>query len=232
MGNSKSPSSRGRALRISTALLAALAALAALAVQARHHHPPTARGAQAGQFDYYVLSLSWAPTYCLIHANDSEECSGKGYGFVLHGLWPQYDAGGYPENCSTRFELSADAAAKGRTVYPGERLMHHEWLEHGTCSGLDARDYFNTADRATAVIKIPAAMQAPHSDQRLTADRITQLFQTANPQLPESALIMACNRAELSEVRVCLTRDLAPRSCGRGIRSNCPRVPLNIPASR
>jgi ribonuclease T2 len=213
-------------------LAAAVAVFAALAVHARHHHPAANRSGQAGQFDYYVLSLSWAPTYCLTHADDSDECSGKGYGFVLHGLWPQYDAGGYPENCSTQFDLSDGATAKGRTIYPSERLMQHEWQTHGTCSGLDALEYFNTADRATAVVKIPSAMQAPHSDQSLTAERIAGLFQDANSQLPAGAMTVACNRAELSEVRVCLTRDLQPRACGQGTHSNCPHVPLSIPASR
>jgi ribonuclease T2 len=232
MKNAESLSSCGRTVQTYTALTTAFVVFAAFAVQARHHHAPADRSGEAGQFDYYVLSLSWAPTYCLTHANDSEECSGKGYGFVLHGLWPQYDAGGYPENCSTQFELSASAAAKGRTIYPSERLMQHEWREHGTCSGLDALEYFNTADRATAVIKIPPAMEAPRSDQSLTAERIANLFQRVHSQLPEGAMTVACNRAQLSEVRLCLTRDLKPRSCGRGVHSNCPRVPLRIPASR
>jgi ribonuclease T2 len=215
-----------------TVLTAAFVAFAALAVQARHHHAAADQSGEAGTFDYYVLSLSWAPTYCLTHADDGQECSGKGYGFVLHGLWPQYDSGGYPANCATKFDLSADAADKGRAIYPSERLMRHEWQEHGTCSGLDAQMYFNTADRATAAIKIPAALEAPHSDQGLTAERIANLFQSANPQLPEGAMTLACSRTELSEVRVCLTRNLEPRSCGHGVRSNCPRVPLHIPASR
>jgi len=232
MNNPKSRSAHCRKIRTCTVLTAVLVTVAAVAVQARHHHARNDRSAQAGQFDYYVLSLSWAPTYCLTHADDGEECSGKGYGFVLHGLWPQYDRGGYPENCPTRFDLSAGAAAKGRTIYPSERLMQHEWREHGTCSGLDAIGYFNTADRATAVLKVPAALEAPHSNQSLTAERITRLFQDANSQLPEGALNLTCSRAELSEVRVCLTRDLEPRSCGRGVHSNCPRVPLDIPASR
>jgi hypothetical protein len=29
----------------------------------------------------------------------------------------QYDAGGYAQNCSTQFELSAGAAVKGRGLY-------------------------------------------------------------------------------------------------------------------
>jgi ribonuclease T2 len=232
MTNAKSSPSYGLTLRIYTALAAVFVVFAAVAVHARHHHRSSARTEAAGQFDYYVLSLSWAPTYCLTHADDSQECSGKGYGFVLHGLWPQFDAGGYPENCPTQFELSAAASAKGRTIYPSERLMQHEWKEHGTCSGLDALDYFNMADRATAVVKIPTALEAPRSDQSLAAEQIVNLFHRANPQVAEGALIVACNRAELSEVRLCLTRDLEPRACGRGVHSNCPRVTLNVPASR
>jgi ribonuclease T2 len=232
MKNADSLSNRNRPVRIYTTLTAALVAFAALAAQARHHHSQNNRSAQAGQFDYYVLSLSWAPTYCLMHADDSQECSGKGYGFVLHGLWPQYDTGGYPESCPTRFDLSAEAAAKGRTIYPSERLMQHEWQEHGTCSGLDALEYFNMADRATAVIKIPTTLEAPRSDQRLTAEQIANLFQRANPALAQDAMTLSCNRAELSEVRVCLGRDLKLRACGRGVHSNCPRAPLDIPASR
>lgn len=200
----------------------------ATAVQARHHHSP--REGVAGQFDYYLLSLSWAPTYCLTHADDGSECSGKGYGFVLHGLWPQYDAGGYPENCSTQFDLSGQAVAKGRTLYPSERLMQHEWTEHGSCSGLDALSYFNAADHASAVVSTPAAFEAPRAEQSLTARQIAALFQATNPRLPAGALNVACSRAELSEIRVCLTRELLPRACGRGVHSTCPDVPLQIPA--
>ncbi len=214
-----------------SALIVAALAFANLA-QARHHHARHNSEGQAGQFDYYVLSLSWAPTYCLTHADDGAECSGKGYGFVLHGLWPQYDAGGFPENCPTQFELPADAASKGRTIYPSERLMQHEWQAHGTCSGLDALNYFRTADRATAALQIPAALEAPRDAQNLTPDQVIALFRDANPQTPDTALTLACSRARLSEVRLCLTKDLAPRACGRGVRTSCPRIPVAVPASR
>lgn len=210
-------------------LLALLLSFFTAGVQAHNHHAPME--GVAGQFDYYVLSLSWAPSYCLTHQDDGHECSSKGYGFVLHGLWPQYDAGGYPENCPTQFDLTAGAIAKGRTVYPSERLMRHEWQQHGSCSGLDALSYFNIGDRATAAIRIPRALEAPRSDQSLSPQQITALFQSANPPISE-ALTLACSRADLAEVRVCLTKDLVPRACGRGVHSNCPPVSLRIPASR
>jgi ribonuclease T2 len=198
---------------------------------ARHHQSRADSDAQAGEFDYYLLSLSWAPTYCLTHA-DGAECAGKGYGFVVHGLWPQYDTGGYPENCSTEFQLSAAASSKGRALYPSEHLMQHEWQEHGTCSGLDALAYFSTVDRATSAVKIPAALEAPQSERSLTAAQVVELFRSANPQIPDHAVTVACSRRSLSEVRVCLTKELSVRPCGRGVRTMCPAVPISVPASR
>ena len=232
MDNSRSTANRSPALRLLAIAAAAALFIIAPTAQARQHHGRADANGRPGQFDYYVLSLSWAPTYCLTHADDGAECSGKGYGFVLHGLWPQYEDGGYPAACPSQFELSAAASAKGRSIYPSERLMRHEWREHGTCSGLEPLEYFSTADRATAVVAIPSAMQAPRADQDLSAERVVNLFQSANPALPWHALQAMCNRSELSEIRVCLTRDLRPRSCGRKVRSNCPAVALHIPAAR
>jgi ribonuclease T2 len=205
---------------------------AAMSAYARHHPSRANSEAQAGQFDYYVLSLSWAPTYCLTHTDDGAECAGKGYGFVVHGLWPQYAAGGYPKNCSTQFELSDAAASKGRALYPSEHLMQHEWQEHGTCSGFDARTYFDTVDRATSAVKIPAVLEAPQTDRRLTAAQIAELFHSANPQIPDHALTVACSRRSLSEVRVCLTKELSVRACGNGVRTTCPQAAIRVPASR
>jgi ribonuclease T2 len=196
------------------------------------HHPKQNTDAQSGQFDYYLLSLSWAPTYCLTHGDDGAECSNKGYGLVLHGLWPQYDAGGYPENCDTQFEMTSQAAAKGRTIYPSERLMSHEWQTHGTCSGVSALDYFSTADRATAAVNIPAAFNAPQNEQSLTAPEIIELFRRANPHMPDRSMAVTCSRATMSEIRVCLTKELDVRACGQGVRNSCPKVPLRLPASR
>jgi ribonuclease T2 len=208
----------------------ALGTLATIA-EARHRHKNSHQG-QAGVFDYYLLSLSWAPTYCLTHSDDGAECSNKGYGFVLHGLWPQYDGGGYPEQCQTDYQLSAEAAAKGRTIYPSPRLMEHEWQTHGTCSGLTALEYFRTADRATAAVKIPGQFEAPRADLALNAGQVLDLFRAVNPGLPEGSVKVACGRATVSELRVCLTRDLAVRSCGKGVRTTCPDVTLRMPASR
>jgi ribonuclease T2 len=198
---------------------------------ARHHRHVESDNAP-GHFDYYLLALSWAPSYCLVHPGDRDECQGRGFGFVLHGLWPQFNGGGYPQNCSTNIDPDREAEAVGRTIYPSPSLMEHEWQRHGTCSGLAPADYFRTADRALAVVHIPAIFAAPRADQRLGADQILAAFGAANPNLPPHAMTVGCSRGELSEVRVCLTPNLQPRPCGRGVRDSCPPVPHTIRAAR
>lgn len=214
--------------------LAALAVLSlcALAASARHHASYNTEGGPSGQFDYYLLTLSWAPSYCLVHPTDQAECGARGYGFVLHGLWPQFDARGYPEACASDATLDAAAAAIGRTLYPSARLMQHEWDTHGTCSGLSATDYFRTADRALGLVKVPSQFEAPRTSQSLSADQIGAAFVASNPGLAPEGLAIACSRGGLSEVRICLTRDLKPRSCGRRVHSSCGEDTVQIPSSR
>ena len=208
-----------------------LLCLACSVAFARHHQQPEAQDGVPGQFDYYLMALSWSPTYCLTHQYDRAQCAGKGYGFVLHGLWPQYESGGYPHNC-TGSPLSADAQAIGQTLYPSPKLLQHEWVEHGTCSGMDAATYFHTADRASAAVRIPAEFEAPLATLMMTGDEIAAAFRAANPALPEDGLTVTCGRGQLSEVRICLSRALTVRSCGRGVRSSCPLAPVQIRSTR
>jgi ribonuclease T2 len=212
--------------------LAVLLVLGCAASFGRHHHHAKPATGTPGQFDYYVLTLSWSPSYCLTHPRDHTQCGGKGYGFVLHGLWPQFDAGNWPEFCSSDVTLPPDAVQLGNTLFPSPQLMEHEWQRHGTCSGMDAVAYFRTADKALGAVRVPAEFAAPPADQSRTGIQIAAAFRKANPSIPADGLIVACGRGELTEVRVCLTRGLAPRSCGTGVRSSCPAAPVDIPATR
>ena len=54
--------------------------------------PALAENAKAGEFDYYVMALSWSPNWCEIECDfkNSEQCDPRhDYGWILHGLWPQ-----------------------------------------------------------------------------------------------------------------------------------------------
>jgi len=213
-----------------TSLALVLLCLACSVALARHHQE-AAQDGESGRFDYYLLSLSWSPTYCLTHPYDRAQCASKGYGFVLHGLWPQYDSGGYPRNCADS-ALSADAEAFAETLYPSAKLVQHEWAEHGSCRGMEAIGYFRTADRATAVVRIPEVFEAPRTSLLMSSEQIASAFRLANPTLPQDSLTVVCARGQLTEVRICLSRALAPRSCGHGVRSSCPLEPVQIRSAR
>lgn len=139
---------------------------------------PRAQG-QAGEFDFYVLSLSWSPTFCLTHPDD-QQCSGKGYGFVLHGLWPQYAKGGWPASCEPQSRLSDADFARGRTLFPSPKLLRHEWAKHGTCSGLEASAYLDKTDAALSVVKIPQQLEPFNVRSGLGARDIEALFRESN----------------------------------------------------
>ncbi|CAN5322921.1 ribonuclease T2 [soil metagenome] len=182
---------------------------------------PRPGGSPAGEYDYYVLSLSWSPVYCESHPRDVAQCGGKRFGFVLHGLWPQFERGGYPSDCASSIRLDEPAREYGTTIYPSPRLVAHEWQKHGTCTGLAAREYFEAADRARDSIRIPDALQPGGRTLELTPAQLSSAIRDVNPGLTNRSVVITCSGPELSEVRVCLGRDLAPMSCGRGVRDAC-----------
>jgi ribonuclease T2 len=185
----------------------------------------------AGVFDYYLLALSWSPTYCLTHADDAQ-CSGQGYGFVLHGLWPQYTRGGWPKSCAPRVKLSAEERAKGLTLYPSRKLLEHEWAKHGTCSGLGADGYLEASDKALGAVRIPEQLQPLSSTHYFAAADIARMFRQSNPGIPVDGVVVICKGPQLSEVRVCMDKDLAFASCGKGVKSQCRAGDIRVPALR
>lgn len=186
----------------------------------------------AGSFDYYVLSLSWSPVYCESHPGDRDQCGAKRYGFVLHGLWPQYESGGFPSSCATGRHLTEEARAVGRSVYPSETLVAHEWQKHGTCSGLDPAAYFRAADEARRAVRIPAAFEPGARTQDTTARAVSRAIREANPGLAQRGLAVVCSGPELAEVRVCMSKDLKPTACGANVRDACRSGTIRVPGAR
>lgn len=181
-------------------------------------------GEPAGEFDYYVLSLSWSPTWCALEgaARGSPQCAeGAGHGWTLHGLWPQYDRG-WPSHCRTaeanpsRSETAAMADIMGS---PG--LAWYQWKKHGRCSGLSAPRYFATARRAYQAIRRPEAFRKLPGAIKLPASVVEEAFLEANPRLEPDMLTITCAGGRIQEVRLCLTRDLDPRTCGDDIIEDC-----------
>lgn len=124
-----------------------------------------------GVFDYYVLALSWSRTHCDSRPDDaSPQCAPDARrGFVVHGLWPQYERG-YPENCRSVAPLSDELIAEQMDIMPSEKLIEHEWSKHGTCSGLPVELYFATLRNAFDSLALPTGLQLP-TDAQITSVR-------------------------------------------------------------
>ncbi len=193
--------------------VAALILFSLPAGQARSHHRRTSEA--QGPFDYYLLSLSWAPEFCAETNSSSAECSGnRHYGFILHGLWPEAETGSSPQHCSGPAFYPQDLPPGIANIMPSEHLIEHEWVTHGTCSGLSEREFFQTAQRAFQAVKIPGRYAHPSSQVEVTPAAIRHDFAAANAGYGENAFAVDDDRGYLREVRVCLTKALAPRACG------------------
>jgi ribonuclease T2 len=189
---------------------------------------------EPGEFDYYLLSLSWSPSYCET-ANPSsskQQCRQRPYSFVVHGLWPQYDRG-FPENCQIPApQIDRSVVNRMLDLMPAPRLVSHEWESHGTCSGLAPDAYFDTVRKAREAVKIPPEYLDPKSPLNVTPSEVVDAFVKANEGLTPAGMAIDCNRARLREVRICLSRDLRFRDCGNISRRSCRSASLVMPPVR
>ena len=197
-------------------LIAAALALAAA--------PALAENERAGDFDYYVLALSWSPTWCALggDARNSPQCDPReDFGFVLHGLWPQYEQG-WPSYCRTieRDPSRAQTAAM-EDIMGAPGTAWYQWKKHGRCAGLSASAYFDTARAAYDSLTIPPVFAQMTRDFTLPAAIVEEAFLEANPGLAPDQITITCKQGRIQEVRLCLTPDLKPRRCGADTIRDC-----------
>jgi ribonuclease T2 len=143
-----------------------------------------ARQNEAGQFDFYVLSLSWSPSFCAAAAERGMrgatlQCGSRPYSFVVHGLWPQYDK--VSEYCQVR-RHDCTAASFLPCSIVRRRSGSQQWDKHGTCSGLAPR--ISSVRKARLLIPLeytdlpeplnvtPAAVEAAHQSKPKSLDGV------------------------------------------------------------
>lgn len=123
--------------------------------------PATAANAEPKAPTHFVLAISWEPGFCAGKPGKPECAAETGHSvdathFSLHGLWPDPN-----EYCGVSpADIAADKAGAWATLpavtlsavtrsrldlaMPGTRseLERHEWIKHGTCSGVSPEAYF------------------------------------------------------------------------------------------
>jgi ribonuclease T2 len=192
-----------------------------------------------GEFDFYVLSLSWSPSFCEAASERGNngrgtqaQCGGRPFSFVVHGLWPQYERG-FPEYCQRPSpRLGRNIMTSMLDLMPAPGLIFNEWDKHGTCSGLGERAYFETIRKARAAVKIPEEFLQLSEPKTIAPDDLEAAFIKANPGLSSTAISVTCDRNRLSEVRICLSKDLQFRSCEEIDRRACRRDEVVMPPMR
>lgn len=186
--------------------------------------PAHAQDERAGDFDYYVLALSWSANWCAQEGDDRNDpqCeAGRGATWVVHGLWPQHETG-WPSYCRTvERDPSRGETAAMADVFGGAGQAFYQWKKHGRCAGLSAADYYDTARRAFGSITLPPVFKALSKDVRLPAAVVEEAFIEANPGMARDQITITCSEGRIQEARICLTRDLAPRRCGDDVIRDC-----------
>jgi ribonuclease T2 len=191
-----------------------------------------------GEFDFYVLSLSWSPSFCEAAAERGSggrrsqvQCE-RPYSFVVHGLWPQYERG-FPEYCQRPSpRLDRNIMTSMLDLMPAPGLIFNEWDKHGTCSGLGARAYFESVRKARAAVKIPEEFLQLSEQKTIAPADLEAAFIKVNPGLSSEAISVTCSSRRLSEVRVCLSKDMQFRACDEIDRRACRRDEVVMPPVR
>lgn len=175
----------------------------------------------AQSFDYYVLSLSWAPAFCAqpnaASRNPRECAAGRGIGFIVHGFWPEAAAGRGPENCGSAKAVPKSVVSFALPFMMSPGLIQHEWESHGVCTGLNAFDYFSNLVQARSSVQIPVQITSVENRIMESPRQIETQFAAANPSFPRAAFRTQCAGRVFQEERVCFDKGLKPRECGPGV---------------
>jgi len=211
----------------------------------------------------YVLALSWQPGFCASDAGtDKTECAGDAASeLTLHGLWPNADRNGDghldadDDYClgadrarllaTDRRDwaklppvpLSADLRRRLGDVMPGMRsqLERHQWVKHGSCSGLGPERYFAAAVTLSEAVRDSQLAETIQAQAGMDVSRRDLLlaFSADFGKGSERAVQLLCRSedgiATLTEIRVRLQADAieAPLSrqsfdTSRVAKGTCP----------
>jgi ribonuclease T2 len=194
---------------------------------------------EPGQFDFYVLALSWSPSYCEAASERApdrppppQQCGERPFSFVVHGLWPQYERG-FPEYCQRNApRLDRNIVSSMLDLMPSPRLIFNQWQKHGTCVGVSPRAYFDMLRRARAAVKIPDEYIELKSALTVTPVEVEDAFVKVNPGMSQTAVAVTCDSKRLHEVRICLSKDFQFRDCPDLERRACRREQVSMPPVR
>ena len=99
-------------------------------------------------------------------------------------------------------------------------------------AALNAQAYFDLVRKARTAVKIPDSYDALKAPITVDPDEVEEAFVKANPGLSRSGVAVTCDSSRLSEVRICMSKDLKFRDCAEIDRRACRRDKLIMPPVR
>lgn len=165
--------------------------------------------------DYYMLSLSWSPSFCedqkrknggnvpkhlQLQCNEAAQ-----FGWVIHGLWPQSatarSASDHPRFCQGDLPVvSEDLIKKYLPESPGAKLLQGQWEKHGSCAFENAESYFAKQKELFRGLNLPGS--------ELSRKELFQWMKKFNPQLKNVRLESRGN-----ELYICYDKQWNPTNC-------------------
>ena len=82
------------------------------------------------------------------------------------------------------------------------------------------------------MVKIPPEYINLQEPLSVTPAAVEEAFETANPGLSPNGMAIGCDKKRLTEVRICLSKELQFRDCGEIARRSCRRDQVLMPPLR
>ena len=174
-----------------------------------------------------VLAYYWWPENCQRPDSTGTPGCRAGFGFKVHGLWPDSVGKTYPQFCRANVRLAPEQVRGVWCMIPSPSLIQHEWFKHGTCAWPTPEAYFGDTRRIADGIRLPDASALPAAG--LTAGKLRDAVVALNPQLPRDGLFVGTNKNQwLTELWVCLKTDYSPMACEDGNIGAPDNVPIRV----
>lgn len=223
-------------------MLRRLIAVTFLVAAGLSHTLPAAGRDQPGEFDYYVLALSIAPSFCALtgYRKHKAQCRNpadadyRATPLTIHGLWPNKRntrAREQPQECADQPLPTFPAALERdlKTYMPGvvDGLAQYEWTKHGVCSGLTPEAYFAKLVELARAANATLGTVIKEKDlfgKQLAIPSFLDAVGGKNADLANAVQVDcqfarkrpgdASSRAYVVETRVLLARDLSAAAAG------------------
>ncbi|KAK9838118.1 hypothetical protein WJX81_002369 [Elliptochloris bilobata] len=200
---------------------------------------------------FYYLVRQWPETFC--EGKTGCPRQPKREAWTIHGLWPNYNKGGYPKNCAggnpaQYSEQDIHDLESELTKYwpsykgPDSGFWEHEYNTHGTCNinDLNEEEYFNVTLGLDLEYEIQnhldSANIVPDDSKTYATKDIEDVLANAWGAKPvvkcacRGGWPAECDEALIDSILICIDENLQIGDCtydcqGEGCEyTNCDRV--------